>query len=143
MRPASPKPDKHNPRKGNYRPLFLMNPDANVFQEAGRQKERKRNIRRLPLTCPQLGTWPSDLLVRRPELNPLSHTGQGSVSCINVIVFSYRSFTSCVKFIPRDFIHFDATANGVLPLISVSYNSLLVYEMQLIVACGFCNIQFC
>ena len=45
----------------------------------------------LPLAHPQLETWPatqvcalngnqtSDLSVRRPGLNPLSHTSQGSV----------------------------------------------------------------
>ena len=45
----------------------------------------------LPLTRPQLGTWPAtqtcaltrnqtdNLSVRRPELNPLSHTSQGSI----------------------------------------------------------------
>ena len=44
----------------------------------------------LPLTHPQLGTWPTiqacaltgnridDLLVHRPALNPLSHISQGS-----------------------------------------------------------------
>ena len=37
----------------------------------------------LPLTCPQLGTWPPtqacalNLSVRRLVLNPVSHTGQG------------------------------------------------------------------
>ena len=25
----------------------------------GREKERERNINQLPLTCPQLGTWPA------------------------------------------------------------------------------------
>ena len=49
----------------------------------------ERNISWLPLTCPQLGTWPatqacaltgnrtSDLSVCRLALNPLSHTSQG------------------------------------------------------------------
>ena len=57
----------------------------------GREKERERNINVwLPLTRPQLGTWPatqacaltgnqtSGPLVRRPALNPLSHTSQGT-----------------------------------------------------------------
>ena len=56
----------------------------------GREKERERNTNVwLPLTCPQLGTWPtiqacaltgnqtSNTLVPRPALNPLSHTSQG------------------------------------------------------------------
>ena len=56
----------------------------------GREKEKKRNINvRLPLTHPLLGTWPAtqacaltgnqtgNPLVRRPALNPLSHTSQG------------------------------------------------------------------
>ena len=49
----------------------------------------KRYIHQLPLTHPQLGTWPttqacaltgnrtSDPLVGRPALNPLNHTSQG------------------------------------------------------------------
>ena len=48
------------------------------------------NMDRLPLTCPQVGTWPAtqaraltrsqsgDLLVHRLVLSPLSHTSQGS-----------------------------------------------------------------
>ena len=56
----------------------------------GREKERERNINQLPLTCPQLGTWPAshvcaltgywtgDLSLCRPVFNPLSHTSQGS-----------------------------------------------------------------
>ena len=56
----------------------------------GRKGERERNINVwLPLMHPHLGTWPTtqacaltgnqtgDPLVRRPELNPLSHTSQG------------------------------------------------------------------
>ena len=58
--------------------------------EAGK-KERERSINVwLPLVHPLLETWPatqacaltgngtSDPLVRRPALNPLSHTSQGS-----------------------------------------------------------------
>ena len=56
----------------------------------GREKERGRNINVwLPLTYPQLGTWPTtqactltgnrthDLLVYRTMPSPLSHTSQG------------------------------------------------------------------
>ena len=57
-------------------------------------KEREKNMMcerhsdRLPLSCPQLGTWPatracaltgnriSDLSALGPELSPLSHTSQ-------------------------------------------------------------------
>ena len=59
----------------------------------GKEKERERNIHVwLPLTHPQLGTWPAtqacvltgnrtgDPLVLRLALNPLSHTSQGLVS---------------------------------------------------------------
>ena len=54
-------------------------------------EERERNIDWLPLTCPQLGTWPaaqtcaltrnqtSHLLIRRLVLNPLSYTSQGFI----------------------------------------------------------------
>ena len=53
---------------------------------------RKRNIDWLPLTCPQLGTWPAtqacaltgnrtgDLSCHRLALNPLSHTSQDTFS---------------------------------------------------------------
>ena len=56
----------------------------------GREGERERNINVwLPLRHPLLGTWPTtqacaltrnqtrNPLVRRPVLNPLSHTSQG------------------------------------------------------------------
>ena len=61
-----------------------------ISRQRGREGERERNIHVwLPLMRPQLGTWPvtqaralignhiSDPLVRRPALNPLSHTSQG------------------------------------------------------------------
>ena len=57
----------------------------------GREKEREKNVNVwLPLTSPQLGTWPTteacaltgnwtgNPLVCKPALNPLSHTSQGS-----------------------------------------------------------------
>ena len=68
------------------------------FQREGkgvRKRGRKmcqRYIYRLPLACPQLGTWPatpgmcldwestSDVLIHRWALNPLSHSSQGCVS---------------------------------------------------------------
>ena len=52
----------------------------------------ERCIGQLPLSCPQLGTWPAtqacapignqtgDLLVHRLALNPLSHTSQGQTT---------------------------------------------------------------
>ena len=56
----------------------------------GEKEKEERNISvLLPLTCPLLGTWPvtqacaltgnrtGHLLVRRPELSPLSHTSEG------------------------------------------------------------------
>ena len=59
----------------------------------GREKDGERNINVwLPLTSPQLGTWPttqacaltgnrtSDLSVCRRALDPLSHTSQGTCS---------------------------------------------------------------
>ena len=65
-----------------------------IFRERAREVEREgekhRCVReRLPLACPQLGTWPAtqacaltgnrtrDLLVLRLVLNPLNHTSQG------------------------------------------------------------------
>ena len=71
---------------------ILFKKDFYLFLERGegREKDRERNISVwLPLTCPQLGTWPTtqacalsgnrtgDLLVCRLTLNPLSHTSQG------------------------------------------------------------------
>ena len=68
-----------------------------LFSERGegREKERERNINVwLPLAHPLQGTWPAtqacaltgnrtgDLSARRPVLNPLSHTSQGSKSLI-------------------------------------------------------------
>ena len=70
-----------------------------IFRARGREEEKgketsmmcKRNMDRLPLAHPQLGTWPttqawaltgnqtSNLLVHRLTLNPLSHTSQGSL----------------------------------------------------------------
>ena len=60
----------------------------------GKGKEKhsmcERNMDQLPLTHPELGAWPatqahaltgnrtSNLLVRRPAINPLSHTNQDS-----------------------------------------------------------------
>ena len=63
-----------------------------MFRERGREGEREEEKHWydcLPLTCPQLVTWPktqacaltgnqtSDLLVCRSVLNPLNHTSQG------------------------------------------------------------------
>ena len=57
-------------------------------KEEGREKEMERNISQLPLTQPQLGTWPAaqacaltgnrtgNLSVHRLALNPLSYTSQ-------------------------------------------------------------------
>ena len=69
-----------------FKILFIL------FLERGekREKERERNTKWLPFTCPQLGTRPatqarvltgnrtSDLLVHKLTLNQLSHTSQGS-----------------------------------------------------------------
>ena len=53
-------------------------------REGGREGERERNIYWLPLTCPQLGTWPTtQACALNPwpfgsqASNPLSHTSQG------------------------------------------------------------------
>ena len=64
----------------------------------GKEKERERNISVcLPLTCPQLRTCPttqacaltrigtSYSLVRKPELNPLSHTSQGQSFVLSLL----------------------------------------------------------
>ena len=69
--------------------------DINFFffrERGGKEEEKERNIfvyDQLPLTHPQLGTWPatqanvltgnrtSDLSVQRPVLSPLSHSIQG------------------------------------------------------------------
>ena len=87
-----------NVRSLLYNFIFLKT--SFIFREREREEEREtwmceRNVNWLPLPCPQMGTWlapqacaptgnrPSDLLVRRPALNPLSHTSHGrSVLCI-------------------------------------------------------------
>ena len=61
------------------------------FRGEGREKERERNINVwFPLMGPLMGTWPATQAcavtrnrtrypwVRRPALNPLSHTSQGT-----------------------------------------------------------------
>ena len=77
--------------KGLLCPLFKKLDFIYLFLERGekREKERENDIHWLPLSCPQLGTWPttqscaltgnqtSTLLVCRLVLNPLSHTSQG------------------------------------------------------------------
>ena len=52
-----------------------------------------------------------------------------SICFISVLQFSeYRSFTSLDRFIPRNFILFDITVNGVVSLISISDSLLLDYR---------------
>ena len=73
---------------------FLFKDFIYLFLERGegKEKERERNINVwLPLTRPLLGTWSTpqacaltrnqtlNPLLRRPVLNPLSHTSRGSV----------------------------------------------------------------
>ena len=73
-----------------------------LFSEAGegKEKERERNISVwLLLTYPVPGTWPktqacaltgnqpSDPLVRRPALNPLSYASQGSLGLVFFLSF--------------------------------------------------------
>ena len=89
-----------------------------IFREKGRVGERgkvtsmcERYIDRLPLACPQLGTWPatqahaltgnrtSDLSVRRPELSPLSHTSQGAV--LKVLIFEQGSCCLVLHWAPQ------------------------------------------
>ena len=71
--------------------------------KGGRKRGRKtsmceRNLDQLALACPLLGTWlatqacaltvnrTSDLSVRRPTLNPLSHTSQGRLWGFNTVL---------------------------------------------------------
>ena len=69
--------------------FFLKNLFIYFYRGEGKEKERERNINVwLPLADPLLGTWlatqacaltgnqTNDPLVRRPVLNPLSHTSQ-------------------------------------------------------------------
>ena len=69
----------------------------------GREKEKHQGARdtsdRLPLTCPQLGTWPTtqacaltgnqtgDPLVCTPALNPLGYTSQGQFGFIYFTIY--------------------------------------------------------
>ena len=68
-----------------------------------------------------------------------------SISFLNVLYFSvYRSFTFLVKFIPRYFILFDVTLNGI---VFWQFVSLIVHyfciEMQKIFVYWFCILQHC
>ena len=70
--------------------FFFLQKILFIFRERGRrEKERERKVNVwLLFTCPLLETWPAaqacaltgsrtcDPLVRRPALNPLSHTSQ-------------------------------------------------------------------
>ena len=59
------------------------------------------------------------------------------ISFLNILYFSmYKSFASLVKFIPKYFILFDATVNGIILLIPFSDCLLLVYRN----ATDFCMI---
>ena len=58
-----------------------------------------------------------------------------SFSAINVLYFpEFESFTSLVRFIPRYFITFDATANRIAFLISlvVHYSCIEIQEISVI-----------
>ena len=75
-------------------------------EKGGRKRGREtsvceRHIDLLPLTCPQLGTWPAtqacaltgnrtcDLMVHNPALGPLSHTSQGKISSLSKVVLVF------------------------------------------------------
>ena len=63
-------------------------------EKEGEKHQCERDINQLPLSCPQLGTWPTtqtyaltgdqtgDPSVCRLAFNPLSHTSQGMTFCI-------------------------------------------------------------
>ena len=99
--PTHQLPDQRGPHRkkapSKCLSFFFKNIVFIYFQREGNRGRRRgretsmceRNINQLPLTHPQLGTWPttqtcaltrnrtSDLSVGRPALNPLSHTSQG------------------------------------------------------------------
>ena len=87
-----------------YCSFFFLNNCIYLFLETGegREKERERNINVwLPLTCPQLRTWPTtqacartgnwtgDHLVHRLVLSPLSLTSQGCITLYKVYREAY------------------------------------------------------
>ena len=94
-------------------------------QREGREKERERNINVwLPLPHPLLGAWPatqacaltgnrtSHPLVRRPALNPLSHTSQGcsfSFFSIRILSQPWKQLSPHTQPLPRS----DSAATGV------------------------------
>ena len=93
----------------NIVPLFLKSFYLFIFREKRMEGERARNINVwLSLVRPQLGTcptsqacaltgnWTSDPLVRRPELNLLSHNSQGWYSTFNtqMNIYSLRNLHS-------------------------------------------------
>ena len=79
---------------GHFHSYFLKRFYSSVFREKGRVGEREGEKQHyvVALMCPLLRTWPAtqahaltgnrtdNPLVRRPALNPLSHTSQGSTT---------------------------------------------------------------
>ena len=74
-----------------------------LFLERGREGEkRERNINVwLPLTCPLLENWPAtqacaltewDPLFLWPVLSPLSHTIQGKMNLIFMLLYHFSDF---------------------------------------------------
>ena len=81
-----------------------------LFLERGSGGERERNINVwLPFERPLLRTWPatqacaltgnqtSEPLVRRPALNPLSHTSRGSRVYVTEPLFWYQQHNGCLN----------------------------------------------
>ena len=99
------------------------------------EKDRERNIYQLPLTRPQLGTWPTtqacaltgnqtgDLLVHRLALNPLSHISLGTFGIlINDVSWSG---SPCVHLV------WDSAAWTCMSFPAANYGSVLSLFFQI------------
>ena len=95
----------------NYIFFVIFNKDfIYLLLERGREGERGKRQRLLPLMHPLLGTWPATQacaltgnwtsipLVLRPALNPLSHTSQGRIfvfnCCFTQMVRNYTHYSA-------------------------------------------------
>ena len=112
-------------QQGPFKYTYTLAQQFNFFfiyfllLERRREKESQKNISVwLPLTCPQLETWPAtqacaltgnqtgNPLAHRPVLNPLSHTSQGSNSIFKEFFLQIESNRFAKMFIRVGLAHY-------------------------------------
>ena len=93
--------------------FFFLRFYLSLKRGEGKEKEREKNIRVwLPLLCSSpgarlatqmcalTGNWTNDPLVRRPALNPLSHTNQGRSALLYFYLASVLALMGVLLFVP-------------------------------------------